>query len=159
MREPARLRHHEIEMIAMDDEVAVTIGTNMDIALGNLDAAEMSTIIAAQEFVMIARHVDHAGALARLAQQLLHHVVIGLRPVPGRTQPPAIDNVADQINGIGVMKAEEVEKKLRLASAGAEMNIGDEEGAKMPHAVFNHHLHTLQLPSPFGFYVSRIATK
>src|SRR5260221_10461974 len=38
MGEPARLRHHEVEMIAMDDQIAASIGAITDIALGNLNA-------------------------------------------------------------------------------------------------------------------------
>src|SRR3546814_4090253 len=34
--------------------------------------------------------------LARLAQQLLDHVVVGLRAVPGFLQAPAVDDVADE---------------------------------------------------------------
>ena len=51
----------------------------------HLDAAEMGAVIVAQEFVVIAGDVDDARALARLAQKLLRHVVVRLRPVPAAT--------------------------------------------------------------------------
>src|SRR5882672_6254219 len=74
MGEPARLGHHEVEVIAVDHEVAAAIGTGMDMALGNLNAAEMSAVVFTQKLIMIAWNVDRAGAFARLAQELLNHV-------------------------------------------------------------------------------------
>jgi hypothetical protein len=82
MREPARLRDHEVEMVAVDDEVAPSVGALMHDALDHFDAAEMRAIVIAQKLVVIAGNIDDAHALARLAQQLLHHVIMLLRPVP-----------------------------------------------------------------------------
>ena len=58
---------------------------------------------------MVARDVDDARALARLAQQLLHHVVVRLRPIPARLELPAIDDIADEIDHVGVVVAEELQ--------------------------------------------------
>src|SRR5215470_1807371 len=143
MGEPARLGHHEVEMIAVDHQVAAAVGTEMDIALRDLDAAEVSAVIFTQKLIMVARHVDHAGALARLAQQLLDHVIMGLRPIPGCPQAPTVDNVADQIDRVGVMIAQKVEKKLRLAPACAKMDIRNEERAKVSQAAFSHDVHLM----------------
>ena len=95
----------------------------------------MGAVIAAQEFVVIAGHIDDAGALARLAQKLLHHVVVRLRPVEAGLQRPAVDDVADQIDRVGLVEAQKVEQLARLAAARAEMNVGDEERAEMPRSV------------------------
>src|SRR5205814_10424683 len=73
------------------------------------------------------------GALARLAQQLLDDVVVALRPVPGLAQPPAVDNVADQIEVFGVGELEEVEQRVGAAAAGAEMDVGDPDRAEAGH--------------------------
>ena len=134
-REPARMLHHEIELVAMDDEVAPSVGAVVDGVLDHLDAAEMRAVKAAQEFVVIARHVDDARALARLAQELLHHVVVRLRPVPAGLERPAVDDVADQVDRLGVVVAQEVEQRSAWQPAGAEMHIGDEQCAKIPRTV------------------------
>src|SRR3984957_17748094 len=81
---------------------------------------------------VIAGNVDDLGALARLAQHFLHEVVMRLRPVPVGSQRPAVDNVADEIDGIGVMAAEEVQQSVGLRAAGSEMDIGDKQSAKAP---------------------------
>ncbi len=92
-------------------------------------AAHLRLDVIAQPFVVVARHVDDLGALARLAQQLLHHVVVLLRPVPRFAQPPAIDHVADEIEIFRFVVAQEIEQKLGLAAARAEMHVGNPDGA------------------------------
>src|SRR5215467_1055106 len=148
MGEPTRLGHYEVEMIAMDDQVAAAVGAIMDEALCNLDAAEMGAVVLTQKLVVIARHVDHAGAFARLTQQLLDDIVMSLGPIPSRSQAPTVDDVADQVDGIGVVMAQKVEKKVRLAPACAKMDVRNEEGAKVPQATFSHAVHLMFAESP-----------
>ena len=81
---------------------------------------------------MIAGDVDDAGALPRLAQELLDDVVMLLRPVPALLQPPAVDDVADEIDRLGVVVAQEVEEQPGLAAAAAEMDVGDEDRPEVP---------------------------
>ena len=129
-RQPARLRHHQVEDVAVHDQIAAAVGALVDGVLHHLDAAEMGAVIAAQEFVVVARDVDDARTLAALAQQFLHHVVMRLRPIPRRAQRPAVDDVADEVNGVGFVVAQEVEQFFGLAAARAEMHVGNEESAK-----------------------------
>ena len=74
--EPAGIVHDRVELVAMDDQHTASV-RRLD------DAAEMHALELAGEFVMVAGYVGDRSALARLAQQFLHHVVVGLRPVPG----------------------------------------------------------------------------
>ena len=90
----------------------------------------------AREFVMVAGHEDHARAVPHFAQQLLNDVVVGLRPVPARPQPPAVDDVADEEDRVGVVVAKEIEHQLGLAAARAQMQVGDEDGAIASDQVF-----------------------
>jgi len=86
-------------------------------------AAELYLRVVAQPLVMVAGDVDDLGALARLAQHLLDDVVVALRPVPGATQPPTIDDVADEIEIVGLGVAQEIEQEFRLASARTQMDV------------------------------------
>ena len=139
MGEPARVLHHEIEDIAVNDEIAPAVDAGMDGVLHDIDAAEMRAVIVAQELVVIAGDVDDLGALARLAQHLLHEVVVRLRPVPVGLQRPAVDDIADEIDGIGIMAAEEIQQSVGLRAAGSEMDVGDKQSAKAP---FRDSLHS-----------------
>ncbi|MBA7680558.1 hypothetical protein ES703_88878 [subsurface metagenome] len=132
MGEPARILHHEVEDIAVDHEVALAVDAGMDGVLHHIDTAEMRAVIFAQELVVIAGHVNDLGALARLAQQLLHEVIVGLRPVPVRLQRPAVDDISDEIDRVGVVNAEEIQQSVGLRTAGSEMDIGDEQSAEAP---------------------------
>jgi len=88
---------------------------------------------------MIAGNVDDLRALARLAQYLLHEIVVGLRPVPVRFQCPTVNDVTYQIDGVGIMAAEKVEQLVGLRAAGTEMDVGDKQGAKAPiRALFTY---------------------
>ena len=87
---------------------------------------------------MIAGDVNYSRALACLPQQLLHHIVVGLRPIPGRSQRPAVDDVTDEIDRFGFVTAEEVEKLVGLAAACSEVDVGDEQRAKSPRGVLRH---------------------
>ena len=98
----------------------------------------MRAVIATQEFVVVAGDVNHSRALACLPQQLLHHVVVGLGPIPGRSQRPAIDDVTDEIDRFGLVMAEEVEKFVGLAATCSEVDVGDEQCAKSPRGVLRH---------------------
>ena len=89
----------------------------------------MSAEIIAQEFVVVAGNVDQPLALARLAQKLLDHVVMGLRPVPAALQLPAVDDVAYEIDRVGLEVAQEGEKPLRLTRLRPEMYVRNEDGA------------------------------
>ena len=73
-----------------------------------------------------------ARALAHACRmQLLHHVVVRLRPMRTAPHAPEIDDVADQIDHIGLHVLQELEEQRpRLRRARAQMHIGDEQG---PH--------------------------
>ena len=121
--------HHDVELIAMDDEQALFIGGHVIGMIGDFDAAENRPDIVARELVVIAGHVNHAGALAHLAQQLLHDIIVGLRPIPTVLEPPAVDHVADEIDRLGIIMFEKIQQKLGLTPARAEMNVGQEKRA------------------------------
>src|SRR5262249_43180198 len=126
-REPAGVADDDVEQVPVNHQGVTSVGSNMDGILDHLDAAEMRAVIIAQKLVVVSGDVDDAGALARLAQQFLQHVIMGLRPVPGRLELPSVDDVADQVDGIGVDIAQEIEQLVGLAAADSEMNVGQEQ--------------------------------
>ena len=127
MGEPAGVAHHHVELVAVDHEVAPAVRALVDAALGDLDAAEGGADVVAQELVVVARHVDEVRALAHLAQELLHHVVVRLRPVPARAQLPPVDDVADEVDRVRVVVLQEIEQEGGLAALRPEMQIGQEQ--------------------------------
>ncbi len=80
--QPLGMSDHDIELIAMDHQIPVAVGSRMDHRIEDFHATKMGTEKIAKEFVMIARHIEHPRPLSGLAQDLLHNIVVCLRPVP-----------------------------------------------------------------------------
>jgi hypothetical protein len=89
---------------------------------------------------VIAGDIGDLHALAGLPQKLLDNVVVGLRPVPGSAQPPAVDDVADQVDGLGLMMAQEIDQELGLGRLRPEMDVGDEERSEAAGFVAGHRI-------------------
>ena len=102
------------------------------------DAAELRAAIIAHGLVVIAGNVDQVGAFAHFAQELLQHVVMGLRPIDAAPDAPEVDDIADQINLGRFVAAQEIEEGFGLTSFGAEMNVGNKQAPG--HAVFRRRL-------------------
>ena len=128
-REPFGMAHDDVEFVAVHDEEVAAVGSGVGDVASDLDAAEGEPDELARELVVIARHEHHARAAPHLAQQLLDHVVVSLRPIEARAHAPAVDDVADEIVGLGIVVAQEVEHQLRLAAACSQVNVGKEDRA------------------------------
>jgi hypothetical protein len=83
----------------------------------------------AKHLVVVAGNVGDLGARPRMPQDQPQHLVVMRVPVPGLAQPPAIDDVADQIQLLAAHAFQEIGEKIGPAAAGAEMHVGDEDAA------------------------------
>jgi hypothetical protein len=95
----------------------------------HVHVAEGELAILPRRFVVVAGDVDNVGALAGLAHDLLHHVVMGLRPVPPALEAPAVDDVAHQEEMLALVSLQKIEQQFGLAAAGAKMNVRQEDRA------------------------------
>ena len=95
----------------------------MNIVEPDLDTAEMGAAIISQGGIVIARDIDDLRSLARLAQQLLHNVIMRLRPVPVALEPPAIKNISNEIDLVGFAIFEEFKQLFGFAAARPQMNV------------------------------------
>jgi len=93
------------------------------------DTAEVMLGELPREFVVIARHIHNAATLASGAKNLLHHVVVRLRPIPALAQLPAVDDVAHKVEAIARMVLEEVQQRGGLATGCAKVNVGNPHSA------------------------------
>jgi len=71
--------------------------------------AKVDPDVGACRLIVVARHVDDLGPLAHLAEHFLDDVVVQLVPVPASLELPAIDDVAHEIEVVGLRVAEELE--------------------------------------------------
>jgi hypothetical protein len=77
--------------------------------------------------IMVAWDEDHTYALADTAQQFLEDIVVALRPMGAATDAPEVDDVANKIDRIGIVVAQEIEQRLCLSSARPEVHVGDKQ--------------------------------
>ena len=126
MGEPFDVAHHRVELVAMKYQHFATIDQLVGRFFHDVDAAEIFAHISTQEFIMIAGNINDVRALPDFPQQFLDYDIVERWPVPDALKPPAIDNIAHQKNGFGVIMLEQVEQLLGLAAAGSEMNVGNE---------------------------------
>jgi len=70
--------------------------------INNFDIAEGKPQEVSRKLVVVARYIRHTGALARFAQNFLHHVVVQAMPVPASRKLPAVNDVSDKIELLGL---------------------------------------------------------
>ena len=131
MGEPLGIADHAVELVAVQHQKAQPVGGFVDRFAHDLDAGDAAAAIGAQEFVVIAGHVDDARAFVDLASGLRHARALRLAPVPAAFKLPAVDDVADEIERVAGIAREEIGEQLGLAAARAQMGVGDENRAVM----------------------------
>jgi hypothetical protein len=95
----------------------------------HVDIAEREVAELARGFIVIAGDIDDLRAFSRLAQDLLHDVVVRLRPEPAFAKLPAVDDVADEIQVFRLVMPKEIEQIRRLAATRAEVDVGQPDRA------------------------------
>jgi hypothetical protein len=118
----------------VDHQQAAAIGGAVDRVVEDPHAGEAAADPPAERLVVVAREVHDPGAPARAPQQSLHDLAMARRPEPFLLQPPAVDDIADQIEIIGLDMLQEIQETIRLAAPRAKMDVGDEHGPVPPGA-------------------------
>src|SRR5262245_14403620 len=113
----------------MRDQQTLALGGDVHcLALYN-DATEGEVHIVGGPLGMVAVNLDAAGPLSGLSQYRLQDVAGRLMPVPSTFELPPYDDVADEIEIVPLVVAQEIKERRRLAPPGAEMGIRDPDGA------------------------------
>lgn len=105
---PAPASRGYVANITMHNQEASTIGSAMDTFVNHLNCTKHQPNVVPRELIVVPGHIEHPGTGLGLAKDLLHHVVMGLGPVPPAAQSPAVEHVPDQIQVLGIGRAEEV---------------------------------------------------
>jgi hypothetical protein len=123
LREPRREADHAVELVAVEHQQAAAVGRVVHHLALHEDAAEGEPRELPRRVVVVAGDVDHLGALANLPEQLLHNVVVRLRPVPPLRQRPAVHDIAHEHPAVRLVVRQEVEHALGLAAAHPEVEV------------------------------------
>ena len=127
-RQPAVVAGDHVELVAVYHQQLAAVGGTVHRLVDQADVAEDQARIAAQEFVMVAGDVDHLGAALAQGEQAADHVGVRLRPVDAAAQLPAVDDVAHQVDAIGVVALEERRQVFGLAIPRPQVDIRDPQG-------------------------------
>ncbi len=131
--QPAVVAGDHVELVAVNDQKATSIGRDVLDFVDQLDVAQHQLGVTAQEFIVIAGDINDFGAALAHGQQAANHVGVCLWPVHAAAQFPAIDDVADQVHLVSLIALEKSGKVLGLAITCTQMNVGNPQGA---HALF-----------------------
>ena len=116
---PAGVFDDDIEFIAMQNQKLPAICGGVDDFMNDLNGAKIMVDIVSSEFIMVSRNKDNPGPLPRLAHDLLHHVVVSLRPVPALLQAPSVDNIANEVEVFALGASQKIQQEVCLAPGGA----------------------------------------
>jgi len=119
-----------VELVAVDEEVALAVGGDVHVVALDLDVAEQRASVLARRLVVVARDEHHLHVVARALEDLLHEGVLRRGPVHAApAHRPEVDDVPDQEQVLRLVGLQEIEQLVRLAGRRAEVDIGDEERA------------------------------
>ena len=121
--QPAGMDHHSVEGIAVDHQQAAAIGGDVHRLVDQFDPAESQPGIVAQHLVVVAGNEHHPGAAMRHLEDAAQHLVVGIGPEPALFQPPAVDDVAHQIERLALDRAQEIGQQFGIAARGAEVDV------------------------------------
>ena len=112
--EPAVRQHDRVELVAVEHQqlrpsAVVWIALRRISTPPKFEPGEL-----AEHLVMVAGDVDHLGAALGALQQAPDDVVVRARPVVALLHPPAVDDVADQVQRLAVDMIEEVDQHPAL---------------------------------------------
>jgi len=74
---------------------------------------------------MIARDIDHPRPALGALHQPEDDIIVRGRPVEALFQPPAVDDVSNEVDGLAVGMVEKVDQHPRVAAARAQMDVAD----------------------------------
>jgi hypothetical protein len=95
----------------------------------HLNAAKIQTRIGPQRFIMIARNINHPGAMLGFFEYPANHIIMARMPIPRAFQAPAVDDVADQIECIAIGMLEKIHQHVRIAAGRTQMNVRNPDRA------------------------------
>ncbi len=116
-----------VEFVAVHQHVALLVGGNMHVAIGDDNAAELHAVVFPQCLVMIARNQHDPVAAPCSAQNFLNHGILCGRPCQAATHRPEIDDIADQEQIFGFVFLQEFQQAFSLTCPRSQMNIGDKD--------------------------------
>ena len=118
-----------VRLVAVDDEIFFPVGGGVDHLVRHDHAAKTHPGKLINELVMVAGDVNDLRLLAAFAQQFLDEQIVVVAPKPAELQFPAVNEIADYVEILAVHRAQKFQQLGDARMFGAEMDVGDPNGA------------------------------
>ena len=109
----------------MDDQQPAAVGGLVDRLAADLDPAEIEAVERLAHLVMVAGDIDDARATLRALENPPDDVIMLGRPEMPLLEPPAVDDVADEVKRLAIDMVEEIDQHCGVAAARAQVNVAD----------------------------------
>ena len=107
----------------MDDPQAAPIGSGVYGFVHHLDAPKGVPLERTRKLVVVSGHKHDATAFSGLPEQLLHDVVMQLRPKPATAQLPTIHDISHQVQRITSVVAQKLKQCCRLTAGRSQVQV------------------------------------
>src|SRR5262245_26382361 len=128
--QPPMAARDPVELVAVHDQEEPAIRHAVDGFARDHDVAEVEVAEPPQVLVVIPRHQRDDGAGARLGEDLVNHVAVELTPARRPLEPPEVDDVADEVEELALVRVEKIEQGARLTACRAQVRVADPDGAE-----------------------------
>src|SRR5450432_1207478 len=115
MGEPARIGDDAVEMVAVNHPERAAIGGFVNGFPPQFHAGKAHAAIIPEELVVIAWHIDDTRPFLNLLENKVEHRAVCRAPVPVLLEPPAIDDVADEIERLAIIVDKKIGQEFSLA--------------------------------------------
>jgi len=122
-----------VELVPVNDKVALAVGRYVDVLMLDRDVPEDKVEQKFEEVIVVARREDDLRALAPLAENLLDHIIVGLRPEPLPLKRPAVDEISDETQHLRFKGREEMQECPIVRKGITQVVIGCPHASIMGH--------------------------
>ena len=128
--EPPVGEHHGIELVAVQHHQPAPVGGRVEGRAADFDIAEIHAAERADHLVVIARDIDDPRAALGTLEDAPDNIGVFGRPVDLLLQPPAVDDVADQIQGFAARIFQKMQQLFGTGPWRSEMRVRDPDGSE-----------------------------
>lgn len=121
--DPLMILCNGVVLIAMNDEITLSIRRFVDDGVLDLDIPEHVIVIIPDVFIVIPGNIDHLGVMSGLTKNLLDDRIVFLGPIDALRKGPEIDDISDQIEHIAFVVLQKVEKNIGLTLSRTNVQV------------------------------------
>ncbi len=137
--QPACKLHHAIELVAVQHQKLAPIRRGMHHFVFQTDRGNPVMNKRTQKLIVITTNVGYLRATLCPFKQQVHNLVVECIPIPAFAQGPTVNNIADQIQMVGLIVLQKIKQKLGFTPTRTEMCIRNPDTAIFAEVLVDAH--------------------